>query len=272
MSAELALTVHAPGARRLRTYSARVAGALALLVLWESVFRMNIVPPRYFSGPVNVVATLAGLAADASFWSNELATLLRALAGLLYGTLSGLAMAIAAAYAPLFARAISPLVELMRSLPPAALVPLAIFSLGLGPSLFAFIVGFAVIWTVYLSAANALASSNRVLVATGRSLGMSRGAVLWYVCIPGALPEMMTGIRVAAAQALMATVAAEMLAGQNGLGYMLMDSAFTIQTDLTFALLLIAGINGALLNRAVVALSNRACSWQQELAAQSEGA
>lgn len=265
-------TLGGPEIGRLRAHSFRIAGGFALLVLWELVFRMDIVPQRYFSGPVRVIEAIGTLAIDPGFWANEFTTVLRAVAGLLYGTMTGLVLALAAAYAPLIGRAVRPLVELMRSLPPAALVPLAIFSLGLGPSLFAFIVGFAVVWTVYLSAANALASSDRVLVATGRSLGLSRAAVLWHVRIPGALPETMTGIRVASAQALMATVAAEMLAGQNGLGYMLMDSAFTIQTDVTFALLFIAGITGALLNYTVMVAARRACQWQHKLTAQNEGA
>lgn len=207
----------------------------------ELAYRLEIVPERYFTGPVGVLQAFGALLFDATFWSNQLATMLRSIAGLAYGTVLGLAMALAGACAPVIGRALSPVVELMRSLPPAALVPLAIFSLGLGPSMFAFIVGFAVVWAVYLSAANALASTDKVLVAVGRSLGLSPIALLWRIRVPGALPETMTGVRIAAAQALMATVAAEMLAGQNGLGFMLMDSAFTLQTDITFALLLISG-------------------------------
>ncbi|MFO1266774.1 MAG: ABC transporter permease subunit [Rubrivivax sp.] len=238
-----------------------------LLFVWQAVVLLRLVPDEYLPGVPTVLRAAAELAGDAGFWRHEGRTLARAAGGLLLAAASGIGVAVLAARYPLLDQALAPLVRIMLALPPAALVPLAIFALGLGWPLFAFIIWYAGFWGVYLGANNALRASEPVQLQLARTLGYGPWETLWRVRLPAAAPEIFTALRLAAAASLMATVAAEMLAGKDGLGFLLYDAAFSLQIPQTFALLLVAGCNGVLLNQAVLRLRRAIAGWQAQLAA-----
>ena len=242
-------------------------GLAAFLVLWQGLVFTGRIPQAYLPGVPAIVEALAGLLGTAEFWQAETMTLGRALGGLLLATATGVGAALLGARHRPVERALAPVVQLFVSLPPAALVPLSIFALGLGPRLFLFIVWFACFWTIYLSAVNALRASEPVQLHVARTFGYGGWAILLRVRLPAAAPEIITGIRIAAAGSLMAAVAAEMLAGKDGLGFLLYDTAFSLRIPEMFALLTATGASGVLLNGAIVRVRRALCGWQEELAA-----
>jgi len=247
-----------------------LVGLGALLPLWQAVVLTGRIPPDYLPGVPAIAAALVDLLGEHGFWVSEGLTMVRAVAGLLLAALCGVGAALLGARYRVVQRALAPLVQIMLSLPPAALVPLAIFALGLGRPLFLFIVWFACVWTIYASASHALATGEPVQLQAARSLGYGPWPLLWQVRLPAALPQIASGVRIAAAGSLMAAVAAEMLAGRDGLGFMLYDTAFTLRIPEMFALLGVAGVNGVLLNAAVLRLRRRLAGWHDELAAMAE--
>jgi len=156
---------------------------------------------------------------------------------------------------------------MLRVLLPPAIVPISIFAFGIGPGLFLFIIAFASFWPIYMNAANALQASEPVQLLTGRSLGYSRWEILLRLRLPAALPEIVTGIRVGAGIALLATVAAEMLAGQSGLGFLLYDAAFTLRTADMFAIMVVIGVLGLLFNALVRQASRLVIGWHLAMTA-----
>ncbi len=242
-------------------------GFAGLLIEWQVIVALAWVPQEYLPGVPAVASALSDYLGSADFWHNEGLTLARAFGGLLLATVTALFAAILAARYKLVDRALTPLIEIMLSLPPAALVPLAIFGLGLGWKLFAFIIWFSAFWYIYAIAIDALRTSEPVQRYVARTLGYGRWEVLLGVRLPAAMPEIFTGIRIAAAGCLMAAVAAEMLAGQNGLGFMLYDTAFSLQTPQMFALLFVAGLNGIVINKLVMVLRRPLAGWHDGIAA-----
>jgi NitT/TauT family transport system permease protein len=240
-------------------------GFCGLLLVWQAIVLSGWVPQTYVPGVPAIAAALVGLLRDPAFWHHEALSLARAFGGLAFATLTGTRVALLAARHAVVARALAPIVQVMLSLPPAALVPLSIFALGLGWELFAFIVWFAAFWTVYAGANNALRASEPVQLQVARALGYGPWETLLKVRLPAATPEIFTAIRIAGAGCLMATVAAEMLAGRNGLGFLLYDAAFSLQTPTMFALLVVAGANGVLMNRVVLASRGRVAGWHDRL-------
>jgi NitT/TauT family transport system permease protein len=247
-----------------------LAGLAGLLVVWQAVVLTGRIPEDYLPGVPAIAQSLWALFTDRSFWVNEGLTLGRAVAGLLLAAVSGIGAAVLGARFPVVTRALAPLVQVMLSLPPAALVPLSIFALGLGMPLFLFIIWFACVWTIYASATNALSASEPVQLHAARSLGYGRWELLWQVRLPAAVPAIASGVRIAAAGSLMAAVAAEMLAGKDGLGFMLYDSAFALRVPEMFALLGVTGLNGVLLNSCVLRLRRWLAGWHDRLAAMAE--
>ncbi len=237
------------------------------LLVWQAVVLTGRVPQEYLPGVAVVAKAFVEQLGASEFWIGEGLTMSRAIGGLLLATVTGVGAALLGARYRVVERALSPLVQIMLSLPPAALVPLSIFALGLGGKLFTFIIWFACVWTIYTSAANALKASEPVQLNAAHSFGYGGWEILWRVRLPAAWPEIFTGIRIAAAGSLMAAVAAEMLAGKDGLGFMLYDTAFSLRIPEMFALLAVAGLNGVLLNQVIVRLRRRVAGWHDQLAA-----
>ena len=244
-----------------------LVGLAGFLLVWQALVMTGRIPQEYLPGVPAIVKALAAQLGTAEFWGGEALTMARAVGGLLLATVTGVGVALLGARHRVVERALSPLVQLLMSLPPAALVPLSIFALGLGSALFAFIIWFGCVWTIYLTAVNALKTSEPVQVHLARTFGYSDWAILLRVRLPAALPEIFSGIRIAAAGSLMSAVAAEMLAGRDGLGFMLYDTAFSLRIPEMFALLGVMGLNGVLLNAAIVRLRRSVAGWHHGLAA-----
>lgn len=240
---------------------------VVILLIWQAVAMSGRIPRDYFPDVPQIAQALQAELGSRTFWWHEANTLLRATGGLLASTFSGLALALLAARYRVVERALAPLVQIMLSLPPVALVPLSIFVLGLGAQLFAFIIWFAGVWCVYISAINALRASEPVQSHVARTLGYTPWQILRHVRLPAAWPEIFTGIRLAVAACLVATVATEMLAGQTGLGFLLYDAAFSLRIPDMFAALVVAGLNGVLLNQAVAFVRRQVVGWHDALAA-----
>jgi NitT/TauT family transport system permease protein len=238
-----------------------ILGVMVFLLIWEGVARSGWVPANYFPSLGTIAVSFTELVRTGNLVAAEGITLSRALLGLGIGLVLALGLALAGALWPEVGRALRPLSELMRNLPPAALVPLTIFFLGLGPLMTLFIVAFSAIWPVYLNAAAALSTTDPLLRHSARACGLKPLSILRQVRLPAALPDIFTGIRIAAGTALLATVATEILAGQDGIGWLLADSAFTLHIPETFACLFVAGLNGILLTVLLELVRRPLLSW-----------
>lgn len=243
--------------------------ALAVLIaVWQGIAASGWVPDEYFPGVPRIGHAFMGLWDSGELLTAEGLTMARALTGLVISCVLGFALALLGTQVPLVRHALAPLVSVFQVLPPAALVPMAVFALGFGPGFFLFIICFASIWPVYLSALRSLGSTEPLQIASGLSLGYAPHELLWRVRLPAALPEIFTGIRISAGIALIATVAAEMLTSRNGIGFLLFDTAFSLRVDETFAVLAVAAFNGVLINTLVVGLRRLSIGWNEQLHAQ----
>ena len=107
---------------------------------------------------------------------------------------------------------------------------------------------------------------------TARCFGYSAWEILVRVRLPAALPEIMTGIRIGTGIALLATIAAEMLAGQSGLGFLLYDAAFSLRTPEMFAIMATTSALGLLFNTVVQQASRLVVGWHIAMTALAEPA
>ncbi|MGE0678789.1 ABC transporter permease [Pseudolabrys sp.] len=226
----------------------RIYGIVAIAIVWEVVSRLEILPSQFFPPLSTVLMALWETLFSESVWRDEALTIGRALSGVAVAAGIGITLAVAASSSEVFDAMLAPIVELLRPIPPAAMIPISIFFLGIGKELFLFTIAFASVWPIYVSTANALNSVDRVLIDTGRSFGCGRLEELILIRFPVALPEIFTGLRVGIGIAFLATIVVEMLAGRGGIGFQLFDSAFSLQIPLMFAFVIIAGINGSVLN------------------------
>lgn len=248
----------------------RLLGVILFFLLWQLVSASGLVSAQYFPAATTAARALRGMLATADFWASFATTAVRLFAGLAIALALGLGLALLTARTVLLRRMLDPLVEIMRVLPPPALVPIAIYGLGLGPRMFLFIIVNAAIWPIYINAANALSSTEPMQILTGRAYGYSASQILWRLRFPAALPEIFIGIRIAAGFALLATIAAEMLAGTNGLGYQLYNAGFSLETPQMFALMFVIGVLGVVIQMLTILARRIFISWHTTLAAMAQ--
>lgn len=245
-------------------------GLVIFLALWEVLARSGLIAPDRFPSLSEIASSLVTELASPKFVSHVLATWSRALVGLGLAIVLGLALALLAGNFRIVHQCLAPAVDMLRVIPPPAIVPLSMFALGLGTPLFIFIIVFASIWPIYINAANALSSPEPVQMAMARSLGYAQAETLLRIRLPAALPEIFTGIRIATGTALLATIAAEMLAGSSGLGHLLFEAGFSMRTPEMFGIMLLIGVSGVLLNGLLGIVRRLAIGWHMQLAAMAD--
>ncbi len=248
-----------------------LVAVLVLLAVWQGVVWSGVAPVDYFPPPSVVAQALAEQVASGEITRATAVTFGRAVAGLLPAIALGLAMAVLATRYRLIGRAFAPLADLFRSLPPAAITPISIFFLGLGWKLYAFILIFACVWPVYINAYAALNAVANQQLASARVFGYEGWAQMLRVQVPAALPDTFIGIRTASGIALIAAIVAEMLAGRDGLGFLMSDAAFSLRIPDTFVGLIAAMGCGLAMNGLVVGARRLVIGWHDGMTATNRG-
>jgi NitT/TauT family transport system permease protein len=245
----------------------KIGGLFAFLCVWEVVSRSGFVPSDYLPPVTAIVVAMVEELRSPDFLGQLLTTWGRTLCGLVIAIVLGLCLAILSGSSSFIRRMLAPFADMLRVLPPPAIVPISIFIFGLGPQLYLFIIASSALWPVYINAANALSAPEPVQVASAVSMGYNDQEILLKVRLPAAMPEIFTGIRLGAGIALLAAVASEMLAASSGLGALLFDAGFTLRVKDMFAVMFFVGISGVLLNAGVAIIRGWVIGWHIGLSA-----
>ncbi|MCB1357256.1 MAG: ABC transporter permease subunit [Maritimibacter sp.] len=248
-------------------FARRSIGLLVFLAVWEILSATGIVSSDYMPRLADIGAAIWDFVTSGVFWVNFAATVQRMLLGLVVAVALAILIALVAARYALLHRALGPITDILRSLPPPALVPLLIFVLGISPALFYFVIIFGCMWSTYVSASNALSTVEPVQLNTARIYGLSDWQILRQIRLPAAMPEIFTGIRLSASISLLATTATEMLLGGDGLGALIYNAGFSLLWDDMYALMFIIGLLGIALNGVVSAVRYPLAGWQTRYAA-----
>lgn len=250
--------------RGSRGISSRVASFVFVLVIWEIVVLAGIAPARYFPNLTKIGAGAWAMLANGELPHAELLTMGRAFFGLIVAAFLGIALALISDVVPVFGRGFAVIAAILQPVPPAAIIPVAIFALGLGIKLYTFIIVIVAIWPPYLNGVAALRAVPTEQILTGRMMGLSPVALLLRIKLPAALPEIFAGIRYAAALSLIAVIVSEMLAGQNGIGHLLVEKSFSMRIPEVFALMFIAMIDGVIMSAVVNLMRRSFTGWHMQ--------
>jgi ABC-type nitrate/sulfonate/bicarbonate transport system permease component len=248
----------------------RRALALAIvLTIWQIVVWLELTPERYLPSPGRTLEALFRVLTTPEDMRMAGTTLLRALAGFVLTVPLGIALGVLGALVPQVQRMLRPWAELLRPLPPAAIIPLCMFVFGLGLKLYLFIIVFAAIWPVYFNTVAAFAGTSDVLLRTGRAFGYSKFELIRSVVLPQALPQIFIGVRIAAAVSVIGSVVTDLFAGQDGLGYLLFERAWALRIPDVFALTVVCGMCGMLFNEMVLRLRRIFIGWHEKMMAEA---
>lgn len=267
-----AITSAAPSGHRrrhrigaLRRVLLGTLGVVGFLAAWQLLSTLRILNPEQLPSATDTFAQLSVLLRDLEFWRNIGRTMTAWAIGLAIATLVGTALGILIGMVPVLRRATHTLVEFLRPIPSVALIPLAILVYGLQMPAALIIIIYASFWQVFVQVLYGVADVDTVARDTARSFGLTRTSQLRNLVLPTALPYLMTGLRLAAAVALILAVTAEMTIGNPGLGRQLTVASGIGNTTTVYAIVIVTGILGLLINIGFRMIERRTLSWHQSV-------
>ena len=240
-------------------------GMAALLVGLEILPRTGIVSDRYLLPTSQIAQALADEAGDPQFWiavrdtllAWSLALLIAAVAGILIGLLIGSVAFLRSATAST--------IEFLRPIPSVALIPLAVVLFGGDLRASLLLAVYASFWQVLIQVLYGVNDVDPVAADTARSYGLGVLARIRHVVWPTALPYLLTGVRLAAAVALILSVTAELVIGSPGLGKRIYVAQESNATGAIYALVVVTGLLGLTINLAVRRLERSRLHWHQSI-------
>jgi sulfonate transport system permease protein len=193
--------------------------------------------------------------------SDLLPSLGRFAAGFLLAAVLGTALGLAIGMSRTLDAYLRPTLEFLRALPAVAVLPVAVFVLGLGSTMRIAVITFGVFFPVLVNATAGARAVRAERVDAARMFGLSRTDIARRVVFPSALPMISAGLRVALPIALIMTVVSELIGGQNGLGYYLSYNQQLFDIPAMLTAIIVLGVIGNLLNALYARVENRVLHW-----------
>ncbi|MEU5841130.1 ABC transporter permease [Rhodococcus sp. NPDC047139] len=240
-------------------------GPALLLVAWIAASATGLLDPKTLSAPWTVVTTAWDLVADGRLGSNLLTSVERALIGGVLGVVLGLVLALIAGLSRIGEALIDGPVQIKRSIPTLALMPLAILWFGIGEEMKILLIALSVFVPVYINTFSALRGIDARFVELAETLDLSRAQFIRRIALPGALSGFFTGLRLAVTIAWLALVVVEQVNASSGIGYLMFQARNYGLTDIIIVGLVVYAILGFGSDLLVRAAERKALAWRRTL-------
>ena len=224
----------------------------ALVVAWAAVTRAGLVPAIFLPSPEEVLRTGVEMVRDGSLWVNIGASLGRVLVGVVVSVPLAVAAGVLVGLSRRLATVLEPVAGFFNSLSGIAWLPLAVTWFGLGWASVTFIMVNTIFFLVFFNTLVGVRTVPRVFEQALRTLGGSRRHLILQVLIPGAMPSIVTGLRMSIGFGWRALIAAEMIATSTGLGFLIFNAQNFHQTDAILVGIITIGVLWLLTDRLIL--------------------
>jgi sulfonate transport system permease protein len=240
-------------------------GPVLLLALWFIGSATGLLDPRTLSEPWTVAATTADLIERGTLQEGLVTSAGRAGLGLVIGVVIGTLLAVVSGLSRLGEALVDGPVQVKRSIPSLALIPLLILWLGIGEPMKVITIALGVLVPVYIHTHNGLRSIDGRYAELAETVGIGRTEFVRHGVLPGALPGFLLGLRFAVTSALLALVVVEQVNSTSGIGHMITLASNYGQTDVIVVGLVVYAALGLLADTAVRTIERKALSWRRTL-------
>jgi len=235
-----------------------------LFAVCEIIGRSGWIDPFFFPPPSSMLKSLYSMTVSGEIFPHIAISLIRALTGYLLAAVFGLIVGLLVAWSRIVESIADPLIELIRPVSTFALVPVMFVWFGIGNGSKIAIIFKACFFPIVLNTIGGIKGVDVRLIQAARSLG-ANGYQLWIkVLIPAALPMIMTGMRISTAMAMLSIIGVEMLAGDSGIGFLVIDAQRIFATDRMFAGIIVIALIGFMLDRSARFIQDRILVWHRE--------
>lgn len=254
--------------RRRRGWSTKLlgaAGALGFLLTWEILPRTGLVNERFMPPASDAIAELFGNFGLSDFWVAVMDTMQAWALGMVIAVSAATVLGFIIGSSRFLRRFTNSTIEFLRPVPSVALIPLAVLLFGVGIESSLMLIIYASFWQVLIQVLYGVADVDSVAMNTARSYGLGPVARIRYVTLPTALPFIMTGVRLAAAVALILAITAQLIIGTPGLGSEISRAQSGGNYVSMYALVLATGLLGVLINLVMRMIERRVLSWHSSV-------
>jgi len=158
----------------------------------------------------------------------------------------------------------SPIIEVLRPIPPIAWIPLAILWFGIGLGSKVFIIAIGVFFPTLINTYIGVKFVDPLLIKAGQTLGAKDKDILWEVVVPASVPLIVAGVRIGVGLGMMCLVAAELVAASTGLGYLIMLGGDDLKPELSITGMILIGLLGLIADRVILGVERRVIYWKKE--------
>lgn len=240
-----------------------ITGLAVFVGLWQVAAGAGWINPVLLPAPATLAASAWELIADGILQRHTLASLNRVLTGFLLAAVCGLGLGVLLGWSPVLSDLFRPIVEALRPIPPIAWTPIAILWFGVGNAPSYFLVFIGAIFPVFINTFSAVRNIDRAQINAALCLGAKPGILIRDVLIPASLPVIFPGLRIALGVGWMCVVAAELIAAQSGLGYMIQQNRVLLQTQNVVTGMATIGVVGFAMSAVMERLERRLIPWME---------
>lgn len=234
---------------------------IVVIAAWQLGSSLGWISTRIMPSPAAVVIAFWQTTISGQLPNNILVSAGRAFAGLLVGGSIGFLLGIANGVSRLSEQLTDTTLQMLRTIPHLAMVPLVILWFGIGEESKLFLTALGVLFPIYLNTYHGVRNVDRGLIEMGRVYGMSSWTLFRKVIFPGALPSILVGLRFALGIMWLTLIVAESIAASSGIGYMANNAREFGMTDVVVLTLVIYAILGKLADVVARAIERKALRW-----------
>ena len=228
---------------------------VSAVIVWHFLCALGVFPPVAVPSPWQVALGFVGEVQRGRLFDDIIASLFRVTTGFALAVVLGIPLGLLMGLRTQARVALLPAVNFFRSLSPLAWIPFAILWFGIGDAPAIFLIFMAAFFPLVLATAAAVANIPTVYFRVARDYGFRGGELLTQVTFPAIMPQVITALRVTAGVSWLVVVAAEMIAGRDGLGFLIWDARNALRPDLLVVGMIMIGIIGVVLDRFIVQLT-----------------
>jgi len=241
----------------------QIASVAGLLALWQLLVQTGKLSELFLPAPLSVLASMWEMTRSGQLPWAVLVSLNRVVQGFVYGAAVGVVLGLLAGAVRWIEDVLDPWVAAVYPIPKSALFPLFLLWFGLGDASKIATIAIGVLFLVLVNTVTGVKSINPVLLKAARDLGATRLQVFTKVILPGALPNIVTGLRLGAGMALILVFITEIEATKAGLGFLLWEAFQLLDTTKVFAGVVTFGLLGVATTWLLQWLERMGCPWLQ---------
>jgi taurine transport system permease protein len=239
---------------------------ITIIVIWLILTETGFIQPLFLPSPILLFESFVDLLKEGygniSLFHHVALSLMRVLLAFLLACAIGIPLGLLMAMSRIADGIFDPLIELYRPVPPIALIPLFIIWLGIGEMSKIGIIFISIFAVIVINTISGVKSIVETKIWAAQSLGADKIKLFRYIILPGALPGIMTGMRVGIGFGWTTLVAAEMIAAASGIGWMALNARRFLRTDIILCGVIIMGVIGLLLDRLLRIVEQKFVPWK----------